>query len=69
MRVVMVTIAAGPEGVWLPGMEVDVTDAVGANLIAQGYAVAVTMAPPAVERAVSQAAVQAERRNKRVVDK
>ena len=66
MRVVMVTVAASPASVWLPGIEVEVADAVGRELIAQGYAVAVTVAPPTVERAVSQAAAQAERRSKQV---
>ena len=40
MKVRMVTLMAGPDGVITPGSEIDVADVVGVAMIAQGYAVA-----------------------------
>lgn len=70
MKVRMVTLAAGPDGVTPPGSEIDVADAVGVALCAAGYAVAVKgegHTPPhmaQVEKAVDVAAVTASKRKR-----
>jgi len=58
----MVTLAAGPMGVWPPGEELDVPDEVGIVLVEGGYAVPVR---PEHQRAVIAAA---EVRDADVVD-
>lgn len=53
MQVRMVTLAAGPLGVLQAGETVEVTEAMGAALIAVGAAVIVAGEPAAVEHAVA----------------
>jgi len=71
MRVRMVTLAAGPDGVAPPGSEIDVADAVGVALCAAGYAVAVAgegQTPPLLagaERAVDPGPMTAEKRKRK----
>lgn len=55
----MLTVAAGPQGVWLPGSVVDVEPATAQALVAGGYAVTVDALPlPATPPATTTAAVQ-----------
>ena len=53
MQVRMVTLAAGPLGVLQAGQTVEVTEAMGAALIAVGAAVTMAGEPAAVEHAVA----------------
>ena len=70
MKVRMVTLMAGPDGVVMPGSQIDVPDAFGVALCADGYAVAVEgegQTPPhmaEIERAVDVAAVTASKRKR-----
>lgn len=72
MRLRMVTLAAGPDGVYLPGSIVEVEDETAARMVAGGYALPVDIplvSPSAVahgqERAVNPAPGMAERRKGR----
>ena len=49
MRVRFLTVAAGPSGVAMPGDEREVDEAAGRQMVAGGYAVALSVdAPPAL---------------------
>jgi len=65
MQVRMVTLAAGPLGVLQAGDTVEVTEAMGAALIAVGAAVTVASEPAAVEHAVAPPAETATAKRKR----
>ncbi|MCB9125568.1 MAG: hypothetical protein H6643_13805 [Caldilineaceae bacterium] len=66
MQVRMVTMAAGPLGVLQAGQVVEVTEAMGAELIAIGAATAVDVeSVPAVEHAVAPPAETATAKRKR----
>ena len=66
MQVRMVTMAAGPLGVMQAGQVVEVTEAMGAALIAVGAAVVEDGAPlPGVEHAVAPPAETATAKRKR----
>lgn len=56
MKVKMLTLAAGPLGVWRVGQVVDVPDAVARSLIANGGAEAVKGMAQDVEEATAPAA-------------
>lgn len=66
MQVRMVTLAAGPLGVLQAGQVVEVTEAMGAALMAVGAAVMVDGAPlPGVKHAVAPPAETATAKRKR----
>lgn len=72
MRVLMVTLAAGPGGVYAPGTIIEVEAATAAQMVAGGYALPVDeplVLPSAAvahgqERAVNPAPGAAERRKR-----
>lgn len=64
MRVQLLTIAAGPEGVWLPGSVVDVAPETARALLAGGYAILPPMdrRPVPPEQAVERVPERSKRR-------
>ncbi len=71
MRLRMVTLSAGPDGVHFPGSIVEMEDEAAARMVAGGYALPIDIpivSPSAVghgqERAVNPAPVLAERRKR-----